>query len=204
MRWRGGKFRDGLQPSKKYLIRLINVATDSQFQFSIDGHKLKVIANDFVPIKPYDTDSVVINAAQRYDVIVEANASPGDYWLRAFWVKTCVGVANDHPEDPTGIVRYDAASTSEPTSVSAVKAPTTCLDEPLESLVPHMSYDVTNIAGTTVEELRVRFTHEALFTWTINSSSLVLDWSNPTLKRVFNNESVFPTEYNIVSVDVSN
>lgn len=66
-----------------------------------------------------------------------------------------------------------------------------------------MGFDVSNIAGTTLEELRVRLTHEALFTWTINSSSLVLDWTQPTLQRVFNNESVFPTEYNIVSVDVS-
>lgn len=199
----GKKFQTVFQPGKKYLMRLINVATDSQFQFSIDGHKLKVIANDFVPIKPYDTDSIVINAAQRYEVIVEANAPPGDYWLRAFWVDACAGVANDHPEDSTGIIRYDAASTSDPTSVSAVKAPTTCLDEPLESLIPYMNFDVANIAGTTVEELRVRFTHDALFTWTINSSSLALDWSNPTLKRVFNNESVFPTQYNVVSVDVS-
>lgn len=92
------------QQGKKYLIRLINVATDSQFQFSIDGHKLKVIANDFVPIKPYVTDSVVINAAQRYDLIVEANAPPGDYWLRAYWVGSCAGTANDHPENSTGIV----------------------------------------------------------------------------------------------------
>lgn len=203
----GKKSQTVFQPGKKYLIRLINVAKDSQFQFSIDGHKLKVIASDFVPIKLYDTDSVVINAAKRYDIIVEANAPRGDYWLRAFWVDDCAGVANDHPEDSTGIVRYDAASTSDPTSVSAVKAPTTCSHEPLESLIPHIKFDVTNIAGTTVEELRVRFTHQALLTWTINSSSLLLDWSNPTLKRVFHESvfpTVFPTKYNIVSVDVSN
>ena len=200
----GGKKSETIfQPGKKYLIRLINVATDSQFQFSIDGHALKVIANDFVPIKPYSTNSIVINAAQRYDIVIEANAPPGDYWLRAVWVHACAGVANDHPDNSTGIIRYDAASTSDPTSVTAVKAPTTCSDEPLESLVPHLRFDVTNIAGTTLEELSVRFTHEALFKWTINSSSLVLDWGEPTLKRVVNNESVFPTELNIVAVDVS-
>jgi FtsP/CotA-like multicopper oxidase with cupredoxin domain len=198
----GKKSQTVFQPGKKYLIRLINVGTDSQFQFSIDGHKLKVIANDFVPIKPYITDSIIVNAAQRYDIVVEANAPPGDYWLRAFWVDACAGVANDHPENSTGIVRYDAASMSDPTSVSVVQPPTTCSDEPLESLQPHMEFDVTNVAGTTVEQLRVRFTHEAMFTWTINSSSLVLDWSNPTLKRVYHNESVFPTEYNVVSVEV--
>ena len=66
-----------------------------------------------------------------------------------------------------------------------------------------MIFDVANIAGTTVEDLSVRLTHEVLFTWTINSSSLVLDRSNPTLKRVFNHESIFPTEYNVVSVNGS-
>lgn len=198
----GQKFQTVFQPGTKYLIRLINVATDSQFQFSIDGHKLKVIANDFVPIRPYVTDAVVINAAQRYDIIVEANAPPGNYWLRAVWVNACAGVANDHPEASTGIVRYDAASVGEPTSASAVDPPTTCQDEPLESLVPHMSFDITSIAGTTVEELRVRFTHDALFTWTINSSSLKLDWSTPTLERVSNHDAVFPDAYNVVSVDV--
>ena len=141
----GGKISQAVfQPGKEYLIRFFNVAIDSQFQFSIDGHRLKVIANDFVPIEPCDTDSVIINAAQRYDVIVEANAPPGDYWLRAFLVDACAGVANDHPQDSTGIVRYDAASTSDPTSVSAVVAPTSCFDEPMESLVPHVNFDVTN------------------------------------------------------------
>ena len=200
----GGKKSEIIfQPGKKYLIRLINVATDSQFQFSIDNHTLKVIANDFVPIKPYSTSSIVINAAQRYDIIIEANAPPGNYWLRATWVHACAGVANDHPENSTGIIRYDAASTSDPTSVSAIKAPTTCSDEPLESLVPHLKYDVMNIAGTTLEELSVRFTHEALFQWTSNSSSLVLEWGEPTLKKVVDHESVFPTELNIVAIDVS-
>lgn len=199
----GKKFETVFQAGKKYLLRLVNVATDSQFQFSIDGHKLKVIANDFVPIKPYVTDSVILNGAQRYDVVVEANADPGDYWLRAFWVNKCAGTANDHPEDSTGIVRYDATSTDDPTTVSIVDPPTICSDEPLKNLEPHLNVDVSNIGGITLEELRVRFTHEALFTWTINSSTLQLEWSNPTLERVYNNDTSFPTELNVVSVDVS-
>lgn len=169
----GTEFERVFRP--KYLIRLINVATDSLFKFSIDSHTLKVIANDFVPIKPYDTESIVINTAQRYDLLVEANAPPGDYWLRALWVGVCPRVANVHPEDSTGIILYDAGNTSESTSVSTVEAPTTCLDEPLESLIPHMNFEVSNVAGTTIEELRVQFTHDALLTWTISSSSLKLD-----------------------------
>lgn len=37
---------------------------------------------------------------------------------------------------------------------------------------------------------------ENLFHWTINSTSLLIDWANPTTLRIFNNETIFPTEYN--------
>jgi hypothetical protein len=93
----------------------------------------------------------------------------------------CQGAANDNPNDMTGIVRCDAASTKIPTSKSTVTVPTSCHDEPLESLVPHLKLNVTNIAGTTVEMLRVQLTKDAVLQWTVNSSSLVLDWNNPTL-----------------------
>lgn len=200
----GKKFQTLFQPGKKYLIRLIHVATDSQFQFSIDGHKLKVIASDLVPIQPYDTDSIILSSGQRYDVIVEANAVPGDYWLRGGWVApgACQGAANDNPNDMTGIVRYDIASTKFPNSTSTVEVPTSCHDEPLESLVPHLKLNVTNIAGTTIEMLRVQLNRDAVFQWTINSTSLIIDWENPTLQQVFNNASLFPTPYNVVSVEV--
>jgi len=46
------------KPKIKYLLRLVNVAIDGVFQFSIDGYSLTVIANDFVPIKSYLTDSL--------------------------------------------------------------------------------------------------------------------------------------------------
>jgi hypothetical protein len=66
-----------------------------------------------------------------------------------------------------------------------------------------LKLDVGNIADTTVEDINVRLTNTAVFQWTINSSSLVLDWNEPTLKRVFDNASIFPTPYNVVEVDVS-
>ena len=199
----GKKFEAVFKPGKKYRLRLINVAMDSQWRFSIDGHKLQVIANDFVPIEPYETDSVLINVGQRYDVIVEANATPGDYWLRGGWVKSCQGVANEHPDSATGIIRYDHSSISDPTSTTTIEAPKSCDDEPQKNLVPHLKLDVGTIADTTVEDINVRLTNAAVFQWTVNSSSLVLDWNEPTLKRVFDNASIFPTPYNVVEVDVS-
>lgn len=197
----GTKFETIFEAGKKYRLRLINVATDSQFQFSIDGHSLKVISSDFVPIKPYDTDSVVINSGQRYDVIVEANAKPGDYWLRAHWVRACFGVANDNPDTGTGIVRYNASSTSSPDSESAIQAPTTCSDEPRESLMPYLSLDVGNMTETKIEDLNFQLTNTAVFQWTVNSSTFEINWDEPTLKGVMNDVFDFPATYNIVDVD---
>ncbi|OJJ42367.1 hypothetical protein ASPZODRAFT_147354 [Penicilliopsis zonata CBS 506.65] len=197
----GRKFEAVFEAGKRYRLRLINVAVDSQFQFSIDGHNLTVIANDFVPLHPYETASVLINVAQRYDVIVEANAVPGDYWLRAGWVKACIGVANDHPDDSTGIIRYNADSQATPMSISRVKPPVACLDEPFDQLVPYVPLDVTNITGTTVEDINVLLTGASFFQWTINSSSFMLDWEHPTLMRISNGENSFPPQFNVVNVD---
>jgi hypothetical protein len=55
-------------------------------------------------------------------------------------------------------------------------------------------------ADVTQEDLSLAFSD--YFTWTINSSSLYLNWSDPTILRIFNDEAVFPTDYNIVALDV--
>jgi len=44
-----------LSPGKLHRLRLINAGAEGQQKFSIDGHSMTVIANDFVPIIPYDT-----------------------------------------------------------------------------------------------------------------------------------------------------
>lgn len=195
----GTKFQMVFEAGKKYLLRLVNVAIDGTFQFSIDGHSLRVVAHDLVPIVPYTTDSVQITIGQRYDMIVEANAAPGDYWLRAGWITGC-GPNNQNPEGMTGIVRYDASSSADPASASTVTPSTSCLGEPLANMVPRLSLDVTNIGGVTRENLG--WTIDDYFKWTVNTSSLMLNWSSPTMEHIFNGDDIFPTEYNVVTVEV--
>lgn len=45
---------------KKHRLRLINAGSDAIQKFSIDEHTLTVIANDFVPIQPYETEIVTL------------------------------------------------------------------------------------------------------------------------------------------------
>lgn len=196
----GSKYETVFESGTTYRIRLVNVALDGHFQFSIDGHTLTVIATDLVPIVPYTTDNVLVSIGQRVDVIVEANADAGDYWLRGGWVSSCGTINN--ADDITGIVRYDASSTSDPTSTSTVTASTSCGDEPYASIVPYLSLDVGTIASEADETLSFAASASA-FTWTINSSSLWLDMETPTIQKILAGDSVFPTDYNVVAVDVS-
>jgi len=46
-------------PGKKHRLQLINAGAEGIQKFSIDGHNLTVIANDFVPIEPYDTQGML-------------------------------------------------------------------------------------------------------------------------------------------------
>jgi hypothetical protein len=66
--------------------------------------------------------------------------------------------------------------------------------------VPYLAFFVGNYSEITQINLGFQFSN--VFTWTINSSSLVLDWSNPTNLRLANKESIWPTEYNVISIDV--
>ncbi|KAH8888548.1 laccase-1 [Thozetella sp. PMI_491] len=195
----GTKFETVFQTGNKYLLRLINPSIDAQFQFSIDGHNLTVIATDLVPIEPFVTDSILVSIGQRYDVIVEANASPGDYWIRGGWVGACA--PNQHPTDATGILRYDATSTNDPTTSSTVSPATTCLDEPSESLVPHLKLDVTNIVTTDDANLTSSGIATPQFHWILGNSNLEIDWENPTVEYIISGNTSFPSDYNVVTVD---
>ncbi|TLS24808.1 hypothetical protein PpBr36_08867 [Pyricularia pennisetigena] len=203
----GKKFEMVFEPGKKHLIRLVNVAVDAHFEFSIDGHELTVIGVDLVPIKPYKTKTVQVSIAQRYDIIVEANATPGNYWLRS-------GADCSPATDPTAwrnastaIVRYDASSTEDPTSTLDVERSGRCGDEDASLLVPHLELNVGEIAGMTTQTLGFSATGDGnghnWFMWTLNSSSLVLDWAQPILKKIIDREPVFPTPYNVVRAEKS-
>lgn len=120
------------------------------------------------------------------------------YWLHGGWVNRCAPNANVN--SITGIVRYNTSSTALPTTTSTVTPSTHCLNEPLASTIPYLPLNVTNIPPPNLVLENLNFTAGAVFHWTINTSSLVLDWKNPTMMHVFNNESIFPTPYNVVPI----
>ena len=57
-------------------LRIINAAADTGFRFAVAGHKMTVTHSDGMPVKPVVVDALRIGMAERYDVIINADA-PG-------------------------------------------------------------------------------------------------------------------------------
>ncbi|KAH8101261.1 laccase 1 [Cristinia sonorae] len=72
-----------VQSNKRYRFRLINMACDPGYQFSIDKHDLTIIEVDGVNHEAHTVDSLDIFAVQRYSFVLKANQPVGNYWIRA-------------------------------------------------------------------------------------------------------------------------
>jgi FtsP/CotA-like multicopper oxidase with cupredoxin domain len=60
----GAYFETSFTRGKKHLLRLINGSAGTHYIFSIDNHNMTVIANDLVPIEPYNTSSLSIGIGE--------------------------------------------------------------------------------------------------------------------------------------------
>ncbi|PGH13136.1 hypothetical protein AJ79_03843 [Helicocarpus griseus UAMH5409] len=194
----GKKAETTFVPGKKHRIRVIDSQVDGWMRFSVDGHKLTVIAADFVPLVPYEAESILLAPGQRYDVIVEANQPVGNYWMRAIYMTACNGLKIDN-NDITAIVRYEGADANEyPTTEQHESIAHNCGDEPMEKLVPFVKKNVGY--ADSEETLKIGWFYEldTVFHWAINAKHLRLDWGKPTNLMVLDNDTDrIPREYNV-------
>lgn len=81
------------EPGKTHRLRVINTSSFAVMVVSIDEHEMTVIANDFVPVKPYRTATLTLAAGQRNDILVTAKpqneTTNGAYWLRVRQPSLC-------------------------------------------------------------------------------------------------------------------
>ena len=150
----------------KYRFRLIGAQALYSFKFSIERHSLSVVASDGYQMSTIaDVDYVIVNTGERYDVIVNCNQEPSDYWI---WAET---IENEtlsggeifynpiskhraeavlHYETSTATTMSDITSTKDCTSSSkctAVNCPFTQYGEIMdcinsEQFAPYDSNDV--------------------------------------------------------------
>ncbi|KAK5110025.1 hypothetical protein LTR62_006392 [Meristemomyces frigidus] len=186
----GKRWSTSVQPGHQKLFRILNSAIQSTYIFSLDGHSMQVVANDFVPIVPYTANSVAINPGQRYDVLITFNQKAGNYWFRADNQNECAETTAWN--NIKGIVSYSTVQKGVPTSAAWTYTPG-CRDEALSSLVPAYALDagVTH-ANPLVETVTIGANSQNLFKWSLNSVTFQSEWDHPTLPSIVHNGTIPP------------
>lgn len=195
----GSRFNMTFVAGTRYRIRLINGAIDSHFKFMIDNHNMTVIASDLVPIVPYDTQILSIGMGQRYDIIVTATETSGNFWIRAIPQTFCSD--NDNSDNIKGILMYDETDTTEPTT-SGYDYDDNCDDEDMSDLVPYYAMDAGDEASEDDFAVTVGYSSN-VFKWYMAGTTFEVEWDNPTLLQVWNNYSDWNTSQHIIQLDTA-
>jgi FtsP/CotA-like multicopper oxidase with cupredoxin domain len=58
------------RPGQRLRIHIINAAGDTAFRVALGGHRMTVTHTDGLPVRPVDTDALLIGMGERYDVVV--------------------------------------------------------------------------------------------------------------------------------------
>lgn len=199
----GERYETTFESGTRYLLRLVNVAADTHFKFTIDNHTMEVISADFVPIVPYTTDVLNIAIGQRYEVIVTANATADNYWMRAIAQEACSSAEN--PDNIMGIIRYDNSSTADPTSTATSDAAVDeCVDEPYASLVPYVQLDAADAADITSDFSVTVSSSAGRFYWSMGASTFYNDWHYPTIEQLLDGNATWATEQNVHTLPNAN
>lgn len=196
--------RFNLTSGKTHRLRLINTSAESLLKVSLDGHKLKVMANDYVEIQPYETDVVTLGVGQRTDVLIEGKTSStqGAYWLRAVAPHDCA--ANDGQNVGKAAIYYEDADDSQLpfSSPNDGYDNSDCFNDPLDKTVPIMALDPGE-PGESVDVSMEGHSNGTHGKWWMNNVTATVDYSDPILLRAKMGYTDFPTQRNVYQYDSS-
>ncbi|KAJ7612677.1 laccase [Roridomyces roridus] len=117
-----GRFADGptsqlavisVTSGQRYRMRMINIACDPNFTFTIDNHTMTIIEVDSVNVEPLTVDSIQIFAGQRYSFVLTADQAVDNYWIRTVANGGTTGFDNGIN---SAILRYVGADEVDPTT----------------------------------------------------------------------------------------
>lgn len=167
---------------------------------------MTVIANDFVPVKPYQTNVVTLGVGQRTDVIVEATApDKSAVYMRSAVSKTC-----SVSKQPLALaaIYYDGADTnSVPTSTATNYDDSHCGNDPLDKTIPFFSFPSTPAPATTAKiGITIHTNATGHLLWYMNESSFRANYNNPILllANLGNTSYPFDPQWNVYNFGNNN
>ncbi|CAG8702007.1 5320_t:CDS:2, partial [Cetraspora pellucida] len=185
-----------VQSGKRYRFRIINTSADSHFHFSIDNHQLSLI--------------------ERYSVVINATQPVGNYFIRASVTQACqfkvnastINYDSSINWNATGILRYEGANNTTPTSQDFPDtAPLTCDDVPDSSLIPVVANPPPQNATQHILNITYAPNSQGLGVFFINGNSFEANFNNATLMQVTSggvSPQSLPANQNIISYDTAN
>ncbi|KAM0322050.1 hypothetical protein ACHAQA_009793 [Verticillium albo-atrum] len=197
----GSRLNVSFTSGTSYRMRLVNGAVDTHWKFSIDNHTMTVIAADLIPVEPYTATLLDMTMGQRYDIIVTADQADvaDNFWMRAIPQSACSD--NDSTDNIKAIVYYgDSPSTPETTGYDY----TDSCDDETDNLVPYVSKSVDDADWSNLATATVGRNSAGLFKWYLNSTSLLVDWADPTLGQVLSGATEWTTENAVLQLSESN
>ncbi|KAG9688980.1 laccase precursor, partial [Aureobasidium melanogenum] len=199
----GGKYQSvALTKGKKHRLRVINTSVDTHMMVKLDNHPFTIIAADFIPVNPEPAPEwLLVAIGQRYDVIIDANQTSGNYWFRAEAANEC---ASSSDGNGRAIFRYDASSTSVPEDNDETPPQSECIDQPTtpywEQSVDQSTFEAQAKTLSTGFGDGVTVNGENLLLWHLNTTSMSIHWDKPTLGYVFNGSTAWPQEYDVIEI----
>ena len=124
-----------VEGGKTYRFRMIHAGTQYAFRFSINNHKLKVMATDGYLVQPVEVDYIALHSGERYDFLLEANQGSGDYWMRAETFEINIGDSTAPPYDfhehyAEAILHYSGSDRPSSTEYENIlRSPRQCTQE---------------------------------------------------------------------------
>ncbi|KAB5593772.1 Laccase [Ceratobasidium theobromae] len=100
---------------KRYRFRVVNNNAIGYYTFQIDGHPLTIIEADGIAHRPVVVNSLDIHPGERYSIILNANQTVKNYWIRAPLNAQGSSSTLD-PELVKAVLRYQGAPESDPTT----------------------------------------------------------------------------------------
>ncbi|KAM7201928.1 multicopper like protein [Naviculisporaceae sp. PSN 640] len=196
------KFR--FKKGKTHRLRLINAGAEGVQRFTIDGHNFTVIANDFVPVKPYTTNVVTLGVGQRADVLVTANVGDKN---SAFWMRSnltgCAGNPNTPPpaKQPFAVaaVYYDNADTTKAPTSSAWNIPDAvrCTNDDLAVTEPLYPMPLPEATFTKTMDIAIFKNASNVTLWKFDDVSMRANYDNPVLLLANQGNFSYSTEWNV-------
>ncbi|KAM0805794.1 Cupredoxin [Usnea florida] len=181
---------------KVHRLRLINAGGEALQRFTIDNHNITIVANDLVPVVPYQPpyNMVTLGAGQRTDILVTANGSSTDaVYMRSDISATCVNDDLTHSQTQAlAAIYYEKADVNKtPISTGKYYNDSGCHNDDLSMTVPLFPFPAVNDSVNSTDllhiDLHIDFHLNSTdrktgsLQWFMNNSTFHANYNHPVL-----------------------